>query len=146
MGWLHLAATTRIIRTMPATDQKQTRVWNHWITYLGTVNRADDPFLESLDSSEEAKQHLKPVIVSGFAQALRTGQLQTSGRKSVVASTVKDNIGSLVQAFRASRRPDPTRGPDGRVSSILSRQCAGFKSQDPPPSAKKPSAFKSSSS
>jgi hypothetical protein len=69
MGWLHLAATTRIIRTMPATDQKQTRVWNRWITYLGTVNHADDPFLESLDSSE-AKQRLKPVIVSGFAQAL----------------------------------------------------------------------------
>jgi hypothetical protein len=55
----------------------------------------------------------------------------------VVASTVKDNVGSLVQAFRASRRPDPTRDPDGRLSSLLSRQYAGFKSQDPPPKREK---------
>jgi hypothetical protein len=47
----HLAATTRIIRAMPATDKKQALVWNRWITYLGTVNRAEDPFLDSLDAS-----------------------------------------------------------------------------------------------
>jgi hypothetical protein len=145
MGWLHLAATTRIIQTMPATDQKQARVWNRWITYLGTVNRAGDPFLEALDSSE-AKQRLKPVNVSGFAQALRTGQLQTSGRKSVVASTVKDNIGLLVQAFRASRRPEPTRDPDGRLSSFYQGNMPVSRVKTPHPSEKKPSAFESSSS
>jgi hypothetical protein len=117
---------------MPATDKKQALVWNRWITYLGTVNRADDPFLDSLDASPRL-QRLKPVILSGFAQALRTGQLQSRGRQSVVTGTIKDNIGSLVQAFRANKRRDPTRDPDGRLSSILSRQYAGFQSQDPAP-------------
>ena len=136
MAWLHLAATTRIIRAMPSTDKKQTRVWSRWITYLGTVGRADDPFLESLDDNANL-QSLKPIIVSGFAQALRTGQLQSTGRKGVVAGTVKDNIGSLVQTFRSSRRKDPTRDPDGRLSTLLSRQYAGFKSLDPPPKREK---------
>ena len=117
---------------MPSTDKKQTLVWNRWITYLGTVNRADDPYLEALDATE-ALEKLKPVVVSGFAQALRTGQLQTRGRQSVVASTIKDNIGSLVQTFRSNKRKDPTRDPDGRLSNLLSRQYAGFKSQDPAP-------------
>ncbi len=83
---------------MPTTDKKQALVWNRWITYLGTVNRADDPFLDSLDASPRL-QRLKPVILSGFAQALRTGQLQSRGRQSVVTGTIKYNIGSLVQAM-----------------------------------------------
>jgi hypothetical protein len=116
---------------MPSSDKKQARVWNRWITYLGTANRADDPYLESLDSSKTL-QRLKPIIVSGFAQALRTGQLQSRGRQSVVAATVKGDIGSLVQAFRSSRRKDPTRDPDGRLSTLLSWQYAGFASFDPP--------------
>jgi hypothetical protein len=132
VAWLHLATTTRIIRAIPVTDKKQALVWNRWITYLGTVNRADDPFLDSLDASPRL-QRLKPVILSGFAQALQTGQLQSRGCQSVVTGTIKDNIGSLVQAFRANKRQDPTRDPDGRLSSILSRQYTGFQSQDPAP-------------
>jgi hypothetical protein len=132
VAWLHLAAATRIIRAMPSTDKKQTLVWNRWITYLGTVRRADDPFLDSLNATKDLEK-LKPVVVSAFAQALRTGQLQTKGRKSVVAGTVQDNIGSLVQTFRSNKRKDPTRDSDGRLSAILSRQYAGFKSQDPAP-------------
>jgi hypothetical protein len=88
---------------------------------------------------------LKPIIVSGFAQALRTGQLQTRNRQEVAAGTVKGDIGSLVQAFRASRRPDPTRDPDGKLSCLLSWQFAGFASFDPP-AAKNPSASVASNS
>jgi hypothetical protein len=115
---------------MPSADKKQTRVWNRWIAYLGTVNRASDPYLESLDSSERLKR-LKPIIVRGFAQALRTGP-STHGRKGVVAGTVKSDIGSLVQAFRSHRREDPTSDPNGRLSALLSWQYAGFASSDPP--------------
>jgi hypothetical protein len=116
---------------MPATDAKQTKVWNRWITYLGTANRAHDPFLESLDASEHL-QRLKPTVISGFAQALRTGQLQTHGRKSVVAATVQSDIGSLVQTFRDARRKNPTLDSDGKLSTLLSWQYAGFKNFDPP--------------
>ena len=103
---------------MPSTDKKQALVWNRWITYLGIVNRADDPYLESLDGSDFLSR-LKPIVVGGFAQALRTGQLQTQGRQEVVAGTVKSDIGSLAQTFRANKRKDPTIDPDGQLSPLL---------------------------
>jgi hypothetical protein len=54
---------------MTSANKKQARVWNRWITYLRNVNRATDPHLESLNSSEYLKR-LKPIIFSSFAQAL----------------------------------------------------------------------------
>jgi hypothetical protein len=64
--------------------------------------------------------HLKPIVDSGFVQALRTGQLQTCGHQSRVAAIVKGGIGLLVQTFPAYCQKDPTCDPNGQLSPLLS--------------------------
>jgi hypothetical protein len=135
VGLLTLAAATRLARAMPSTDAKQARVWGRWLTFLGTINRAHDPFLHSLDT--ESFRHLRPLVIGGFTQAFRTGQLQLRGRQSVVASTVQSDVGSLVQAFRTAKQSNPSLDSDGKLSALLSWQYAGYASFDPPPKHEK---------
>jgi hypothetical protein len=136
MGQLHLAQLARTERNLPQTDKERTRVWSRWLAYLASIQRSDDPFLKRLDKTELAAA-LKPVVIGGFAQALRSGELQQRGKKSVVGQTVRGNLDTLVQTFRDNRQKNPTLDPDGRFSSILSWQIAGYKSLDPGPNRQK---------
>jgi hypothetical protein len=55
----------------------------------------------------------------------------------VAGKTVRDNIDTLVQTFRAHFKKDPTLDPDGRFSSLLSGQISGYRSLDPAPNRQK---------
>jgi hypothetical protein len=73
--------------------QRQTRVWNRWIAYLGTVSRLRPlPRVSRLFRAPQAPE--AHIIVSGFAQALRTGPAPTHGRKGGCRHGQSD-IGSL---------------------------------------------------
>jgi hypothetical protein len=57
--------------------------------------------------------------------------LQQRGKKGVVGGTVRGDLDSLVQTFRADKHKNPTLDADGKFSSLLSWQLSGFKSVDP---------------
>jgi hypothetical protein len=103
---------------------------------LVTNHHSDDPFLKRLDKNKTTAP-LKPVVIGGFAQALQCGELQQRSKKSVVGSTVRSNLDTLVQTFWDNHQKNPTLDPDGRFSSILSWQIAGYKSMDPGPRQQK---------
>jgi hypothetical protein len=127
---LHLAELARSSRCQPQTDAKRSRVWTRWIAYLASIGREDDPFLLRLDTSEQAAT-LKPIVIRGFAQALRSGELQQRGKKGVAGETVRSDLDSLVQTFRSAQKSNPTLDADGKFSALLSWQLSGFKSVDP---------------
>jgi hypothetical protein len=113
---------------MPQVQDDRARVWTRWLAFLAQTGHADDPYLSRLDLRPE----LKPIIIGGFAQALRSGELQQRRKKEVVRATVRNNIDHLVQTFRDARQKNPTLDPDGSFSSLLSGQLAGYGSLDPP--------------
>jgi hypothetical protein len=124
---LHLAQLARDTRVMPQVKADRTRVWNRWLAYLASHQRSSDPFLGRLDRFP----HLKPVVIGGFAQALRSGELQQYRKKGVVGDTVRGNIDKLVQTFRDHRHKNPTLDPDGSFSAVLSWQLSGYRNVDP---------------
>jgi hypothetical protein len=95
---------------------------------LANHQRANDPYLTQLDGRPE----LKPLVVGGFAQALRSGELQQRRKKAVVSSTVRSNLDLLVQTFRDGRHHNPTLDIDGSFLTVLSWQLSGFQNLDPP--------------
>jgi hypothetical protein len=112
---------------MPQVKADRARVWNRWLAHLAINKRSDDPFLTRLDKFP----NLKPVVVGGFAQALRSGELQQYRKKGVVGETVRSNLDKLVQTFRDHRYQNPTLDPDGSFSAVLSWQIAGYRNVDP---------------
>jgi hypothetical protein len=141
MDQLYLAELARASRCQPQVDKERTRVWRRWLAYLANIGKANDPFLERLDGSEQ-NTSLKPVIIGGFAQALRSGELQERGKKSVVGETVRSNLDSLVQTFRTNKKRNPTLDSDGKFSALLSWQISGFKGLDPAPKRQKAVSIK----
>jgi hypothetical protein len=133
---LHLAQLARGEKNLPQTDQERLNIWSRWLAFLAANGQTHDPFLRRLDKNETTAA-LKPVVIGGFAQALRSGELQRRGKKSVVGTTVRSNLDSLVQTFRDNRQKNPTLDPDGRFSTLLSWQIAGYKSMDPGPRRQK---------
>lgn len=141
MDQLYFAELARASRCQPQVDKERSRVWTRWLAYLANIGKADDPFLELLDGSEQ-NASLKPVIVGGFAQALRSGELQQRRKKSVVGDTVRGNLDSLVQTFRTNKKHNPTFDSDGKFSALLSWQISGFKGLDPAPQRQKAVSIK----
>ncbi len=141
MDQLYFAELARASRCQPQVDKERSRVWTRWLAYLANIGKADDPFLELLDGSEQ-NASLKPVIVGGFAQALRSGELQQRRKKSVVGDTVRGNLDSLVQTFRTNKKHNPTFDSGGKFSALLSWQISSFKGLDPTPQLQKDVSIK----
>ena len=125
MADLTAANRFRLCGVTDNTNDKQTRAWTRWTTYLTSIGLGDEPFLCALSPPERLR------IICAFAQAIRDARYSPTRFSVLTAGVVKATISDVAATFRTHDRPDPRLDPDGKVAFILQRQLRGYSNTDP---------------
>ena len=109
--------------TVQSTKTKQVSAWEHWNSCLiGII--VESKFLEGHSI------YRQNIIMSGFAEAVRSGVFFRGNNKELVEGIVTTTITHMAQTFRTNNRCDPRLDQDGTSSFILQEQYRGYSNQD----------------
>ena len=109
-----------------STTEKHTRAWKRWETFLASIQLDEDSYLDSFPTPTKTR------ILSIFAQFIRDREHSTGNGNPLAAGTCRDAVDCVAQAFTNKQLADPRHDSQGKLSRILSRQYAGYKTTDPP--------------
>ena len=121
--YIDTAAAARDTATVLDTKTKRSSAWQRWNTFLHTIGITS----VYLDGISRFQQN---IIISGLAQAVRSGTFSKGDHKNLVEGTVSTTLAHVAQTFRANNRHDPRLDHDGKTSYILQEQYRGYSNQD----------------
>ena len=121
--YIDSAAVARNSATVESTKTKRVSAWENWNSYLISIG-IESKFLEGFS------RHHKNVIMSGFAQAVRSGSFSKRNNGHLVEGTVATTIAHVAQTFRTNNQCDPRLDQDGKTCFILQEQLRGYKNLD----------------
>jgi hypothetical protein len=98
---LTTANSFRLSGVTDNTNDKQTRAWTRWNSYLASIGIDGDPFLCNLSPPERVR------IISAFTQAIRDAHYSPTRFSVITAGVVKATISDVAATFRTHDRPDP---------------------------------------
>jgi hypothetical protein len=122
--YISSAATAREEATVTATKGKRSSAFKTWQEFLRSIEFTGSLYLDGLTSFQ------KNIVMSAFAQAVRSSALSTRYNRHLVEGTVQATISYVAQAFGANDRPDPRLDSDGKICFLLKEQFRAYKNQD----------------
>lgn len=119
------AERTRATGLQANSQEKHSRAFLRWQTFLSSIGIHGDPFLDDL------LPHQRTRVVGAFAHAVRSAEFSPNRNTPLAASTVRDTISALSAAFTAHDRDDPVLNTQGKTHRILQLQFAAYRNNDP---------------
>lgn len=108
------------------THEKRNRCFGYYQQYLRIIELEYDPFLTGFTDIQRVR------LICAFLDAYRSGRFTPSaGTDPRKASTCRDALDSVVEAYRANGYADPSCDSTGKLNRLLSAQLKGYKNLDP---------------
>ena len=93
--------------------------------FLENIGIGGDPFLKNWEQRE------RTILLSAFAQAVRSREFSRSAGDPLVCQTVRSAVDCISQTFKEYDKDDPRLDRNRLPSRILQQQFKGYKARDP---------------
>ena len=99
------------------THENQARAWRRFREWCDLVGLIDDYYLENFSRGQRIR------LIGAFAMAMHGGRVLGPAYDTLAEGTIRGAVSFVASTFRENDRPNPTKGEDGELGRLLSRQC-----------------------
>ena len=118
------AVTSQSNANVDKSKAKHISAWDKWCNVLWSIGLIRNVFLDGFSCWQ------RQLVLFDFTQAFRQAGFFQRPKKTLVASTVRDTVEYLPQAFKAYLKYDQIRYPYVSLSLFLEQNFKGYANED----------------